>query len=111
MGSPIAMMNKIAFASVSEGEILSAVAKSGDSVEFFELTNIGCFDGVGFCSGLSLAKAQQEVNEVLDEYGIVFAPWQKIDRPKEEYDREGCVRYRWTNGVVHFDVYDCTGAI
>lgn len=109
--SPLAMIHKIAFASISEVEILESVASSGDSIEFFELTNIGCFDTVDFCGGGDLEQAQRGIDEVLDGYGIAHTSWQKIDLPKEWADREGCVRYRWTNGVVHFDVYDCTGAI
>lgn len=111
MGSPIAMMNKIAFASVSESEILSAVASSGNSLEFFDLTNIGCFPDVDFCGGGDFEKAKREIDAVLNGYGITFSPWQKINLPKEWADREGCVRYRWTNSIVHFDVLDCTKAI
>lgn len=105
MASPISMLTEIAYRDVTEQECLTAVANSQQSVEFFELTNIGCFPAIDFYGQYPMKRAQSEIDAVLASYGIAYSQWEVSDMEAEPYDYPGERRVRRSNGVVHFDVH------
>jgi hypothetical protein len=104
MASPISMLNAVANRGRTEQEILSAIAESGQSVEFFMITNSGCFADIDFCGGTQeeLAVAQGQIDDVLDGYNIPYGPWVESLDTEETYIRHGDRHVIASNGVIHF---------
>lgn len=105
MGSPLSMMAKIRNAGRTEAEILRSVAESGNSVEFFTLTNVDCFRDVPSYPATAI---QEGVDATLRQYGIRFFDWTRTDLPNEA-PYQNMERYLLSNGVVHIEMGKTTG--
>ena len=103
MTSPISMLAQIGTRNNSEESTLRTVANGNCSVEFFELTNMGCFPHIDFYGQSALPL--EAVDAALDGYGISYSPWTQGDLPSEKSDPKGSKRQKVSNGVVHFGIY------
>lgn len=93
---------------LTEQQILQGLATRSASAEFFDLTNLGCFEGVRVRRGEPIGGLPSQIDAVLEKYGIPFGSWEKTQLPPKISDRR-IDRFRWSNGVVHVDLAQATG--
>lgn len=97
-------MNLVANFDKTEEEILSGIP-AGETLEFFQATHVGCFKNIQFYGQHPVTQVQQEINAVLDKYGIEYGNWERISTPID-----GGELIRFTNGVIHMEVKLWEGA-
>ena len=99
--SPISMLLRIQN-TLSEEELLRNAAAAGGA-DFADLNNLGCFPGLEFYGAHGFPT--QEIDSILDAYGIQYEPWVLIDLGRARRYGAGEHRrdYVFTNGVVEFN--------